>query len=192
MKRLIVNCVTLIRIPVIVLLVLSVFSLGWDSPEFLFWLYIIGLLSHGLDGVLDARLKPPRRKPKDQVVWETLDTMVLSLGLQLAAAAALFHLMGVEWWVAIGILGAYVGITVLIEGMYIQRRKAEGRSFVPLILLGSGVVWLGLGGALAYQGYELWEASFWTVYGIAVYGFFHSLLHPALWKEWSDEAKGRY
>jgi len=49
--RLIVNCITLVRVPVIVLLVLPIFSTGWDSPKFLFWLYIIGLLSHGLDGL---------------------------------------------------------------------------------------------------------------------------------------------
>lgn len=181
------NLITLVRVPVIVLLVLPVFSLGWDDTWLALALYLAGCLSHGLDGTLAERLVSPY---EDRQFWHKLDTEWLSLPLQLAAIAYIFHHQGTEWWLAAIVIVAYVAITGLIQVRYIDPRKNYGLPYYPVVLYGSAVVWLTLGGILAAQT-PANDGLIAAVVGFMfAFGSLHSRLHPQVWHRWHEEHEG--
>lgn len=179
------NLITLVRIPVIIVLVLPAFSLGWDSPKLAFWAYGIGILSHGLDGALAERLKS---KTKPHGFWHKLDTEVLSLGLQLAAAAWLVHAGVLPWW----IVPIYLVAALALQFAYIEPRKNAGRPFKPVVLWGSGLVWMILGVLLTYQAYQKTWYAIVTAAVLFIYMLIYANgLHPQVWNRWFDEADGK-
>ncbi|MEX2209815.1 MAG: hypothetical protein WD603_00135 [Patescibacteria group bacterium] len=183
------NIITLVRVPVIILLVLPVISSVSVSAEQAFWLYIAGLLSHGLDGALAERILTIRESwgsPKDRGIWHALDAVFLSLGLQIAAAFWLANAGVLPWWV----ISAYLAVVFVVEFGYIQPRKNTG--YVPLVLYGSGIVWLVLGGLLAYQAHETVASVVITTIALIVYGplIHQNFLHLEVWIDWWDEAHG--
>ncbi|MDP9211886.1 MAG: hypothetical protein M3N59_01265 [bacterium] len=189
------NLVTLLRVPVIILLVLPAFSLGSDSPKLAFWLYIVGLLSHGLDGALAKRLIPmPHDDRSWWGFWDVLDTVVLSLGLQLAAAIWIFNELGISWLTAVLLLALYVVAAAIAQFGYVDFYKQRSESFFPIVLYGSGVVWLVLGGMLAYQVYGTTWSVLITGVCLFIYGplIHQNVLHPQAWNDWWAASDGKH
>ena len=179
------NILTLARVPVIVLLVLPAFSLESDSPELAFWLYIAGLLSHGLDGALARKLK---HKPRPQGFWHQLDTVFLSLGLQIAAAVWLVNADVFPWWIIL----IYLVMAGIAEFGYTQPRKTAGRPFKLIVLRGSGVVWALLAALLAYQAFQTVTSILVVDLALFVYVLIHiNSLHPELWDRWYNTAEAK-
>lgn len=179
LKRFIVNSITLVRIPVIVLLA----SASTDEPLVALGLYAVGLVSHALDGTLATRLGV-KRNPEEQEVWHTMDTMVLSLGLQLSAAIWLLRADVFPWWV----IPIYLVVTFGLEFIYVQPRKAAERAFLPIVLFGSWVVWLALAVLISAQ--DSPAVVVISISSLVILAVLHSVWHPEIHNHWVKERRG--
>lgn len=182
MKRFIVNCITLVRVPVIYLLA---FKIGTDDAVAALVAYGVGLFSHDFDGIV---AKWFRVEVRTDSIWHKLDTEILSLGLQLAAAAWLVRLADFSWW-SIGIVLVYLAVTFGLQFLYIEPRKISGEPYIPLVLYGSGAIWMTLAilisvhaGAILTAGAIIYVLFLF----VASFGF-----HPQLWDRWEREGRGQ-
>lgn len=181
MKRFIVNCITLVRVPVIYLLA---FKIGTGDAVAALVAYGVGLFSHDFDGIVAKWL---RVEVGTDSIWHKLDTEVLSLGLQLAAAAWLVRLADFSWW-SIGIVLVYLAVTFGLQLLYIEPRKNAGEPYVPWVLRGSGVIWMALAVLISAQAGVFWVVGA-IIYVIALFAASVEF-HPELHDRWEREERG--
>lgn len=119
---------------------------------------------------------------KPDGIWHLLDTVVLSLGLQLAAGVWLVRADVFEW----GWLVLYAVVVGALQFGYVRPRINSERPFIPIVLIGSVLVWNALAILFAEQAnVDVWLAAFGLNAAIAGHWF----LHHAQWKSWGDEAR---
>jgi hypothetical protein len=182
------DLITLVRVPVIVALAIVISP---QDPDLALCLYALGLVSHATDGIVAKymHLDPAR----DRGRWHDWDTAYLSLGLQLAAIlwlcrADVLDLGLPALFEAVLLLGGYFVIVGAIELRYVEPRKKTGREFIPVILVGSAVVWITLAALIAHQGSL---APLTAVAGVLLIGVVHLLARGELWWSWYEECQGR-
>jgi phosphatidylglycerophosphate synthase len=170
------NLITLVRVPVIVMLA----SVSVDEPATALVLLGIGILSHAFDGIV-AKWLAVRTGPFG--FWHEMDTVYLSLGLQLAAGVWLVRADVLPWWV----IPIYLVVALLLEAGYVSPHKEERRPFVPVVLYGSGVVWMTLTVLIAEQE----ELGFVSAVALLLFSILHEKLHPEVHEFWKEEAAGK-
>lgn len=171
-----VNGFTLVRVPVIILLAGVVSP---DNPELATALFVLGLISHGFDGVLAKRLGIKVRGAGD--FWHEVDTAYLSIGLQIATAVWLVRADIIAWW----LIPAFVIPALVIEFGYIRPRKKAKQPFSPVIQTGSAVVWTVLTIALlSTMGAQL------LVLCLVPFVLLHIYFHTEVWDRWAEERLG--
>lgn len=178
LKRFIVNCITLVRLPVIVLLA---FVVSPDEPLVALGLYAGGLISHALDGTLAKLLGV---ESEHSGFWHEMDTAYLSLGLQLAAAVWLVRADVFPWWV----IPIYLAVTFALEFGYVQPRKKIRMPFVPVVLYGSAVVWLALAVLISAQ--DNARTVVLAVVVVMMLAILHATWHGKIWDHWAKERHG--
>lgn len=178
MRRIFVDLVTLLRVPVIILLA---FVVGPDNADLAIQLLVLGILSQWIDGFLVRTFKLTESKPGE--FWHEADTAWLSLGLQLGAAAWLCRADALPLWV----VPVYVIIVLAIEFGYVQPRKAKQEPYVPVVLFGSFVVWACL---IIQFGAEADIDPFRTVLFLFGMTVLSPLIHEQVWQRWRYEWTG--
>lgn len=178
--RALTNAITLVRVPVIVLLAIVVSP---NSGGLALGLFVLGLVSHASDGVLAKWSGRATAKPGE--FWHEADTAWLSLGLQLGAAIWLIRADVLSWQV----LAIYLVAVGVLQVFYVDRRKSADKPFVPVVLLGSGPVWLFLAGMLAKQADA--DLTF-VLTGIVALAILNLFFHEEVWNGWLIECKSRF